>query len=334
LDGFEAPGAMSDGGLGFDDHAFESRLVWIFGSTRSGSTWLLRLLCHPLKLEQRGALGFSLPMQAATGSPLDALPVNEFLLGHHLAPLSGEPMKRGDGEYVPATTNSFWSSSPHYALSQDYEEFWRPELRRFALVRLHAIAERAAGRFPVAEDPAIVIKDVGVSHAAEITMSILPRSRFLFLVRDGRDVVDSLVHAASPGSWFARAARPLITSDDERLEFIRKKAIEWVAWTGSCQRAWDAHAGELRRMVRYEDLLADPAAQLRALYEWIGLDRDAGAIAATVSAHAFGANEPTGPTEFARAATPGLWRTNLSAEEQRIAEDVMGEKLAALGYPV
>jgi hypothetical protein len=62
------------------------------------------------------------------------------------------------------------------------------EVRRFALVLLHAVAERAATRFPLADDPAVLIKDVGTSHAADATMALLPRSRFLLLVRDGRDV--------------------------------------------------------------------------------------------------------------------------------------------------
>ena len=50
--------------------------------------------------------------------------------------------------------------------------------------------------------------------------------------------------------------------------------------------------------------------------------------------HAFGVDQPTGPTEFARAASPGLWRENLSSEEQRTTTEIMGKQLAALGYCV
>lgn len=320
--------------LRFDDAAFESCLVWIFGSTRTGSTWLLRLLCHPLTLDPGHGLGFSLPETARGGPAIDVLPVNEFLLGHHLAPRSGPPMRLPNGQYVAATVNSFWSSSPDYALSRDFEHVWRPELRRLALVRLHAMVERAASRFPVDDDPAVVIKDVGTSHAADATMSVLPRSRFLFMVRDGRDVIDSLIHAAQPGSWFARVAKPLISSDEERLDFVREKAIEWACWTDSCQRAWAGQPPELRRMARYEEFLADPVGELAALCRWIGLERDDATLEAAVRAHAFGANEPTGPTEFARAATPGLWRQNLTSDERRVAEEIMGDRLAALGYAV
>jgi Sulfotransferase family len=329
-DGSRSPGA----GVGFDAERFESRLVWIFGSTRSGSTWLLRLLCHPLLLEREEGLGFRLPGASGDGPPIDALPVNEFLLGHHLAPQTGEPIKLENGQYVAATVNLFFSKGPDYALSKDFEDVWRPELRRFALVRLHAMFERAASRFAVRDDPAIVIKDVGVSHAAQLTLSLLPRSRLLFMVRDGRDVIDSLVHAAQPGSWFARIAKPLISSDDDRLDFIRQKATDWASWTDSCLRAWAAHPPELRRMVRYEELLADPVGELDGLCHWLGLDRDRAALETAVQAHAFGANEPTGPREFARAATPGLWRENLSSEERRVAEEIMGNRLAELGYAV
>ena len=129
-------------------------------------------------------------------------------------------------------------------------------------------------------------------------------------------------------------AKPLITSDDERLDFVREKAIEWACWTDSCNRAWSRQPPELRRMARYEDFLADPVGELAALCRWMGLGRDDGTLEETVRVNAFGLNEPTGPTEFARAATPGLWRENLTGDEQQLAEEIMGERLAALGYTV
>jgi hypothetical protein len=86
--------------------------------------------------------------------------------------------------------------------------------------------------------------------------------------------------------------------------------------------------------VRYEELLADPVGELDSLCQWIGMERERPALDAAARANAFGVNEPTGPTEFARAATPGLWRKNLSPQEQRVAEEIMGERLVKLGYPV
>jgi hypothetical protein len=42
----------------FDDEELESKLVWIFGSPRTGSTWLVEMLCHPLKVDHESSVGF------------------------------------------------------------------------------------------------------------------------------------------------------------------------------------------------------------------------------------------------------------------------------------
>jgi hypothetical protein len=42
--------------------------------------------------------------------------------------------------------------------------------------------------------------------------------------------------------------------------------------------------------------------------------------------------ERRGSLEFFRAASPGLWRENLTAEEQGAMEDVIGPKLREIGY--
>jgi len=42
--------------------------------------------------------------------------------------------------------------------------------------------------------------------------------------------------------------------------------------------------------------------------------------------------ERKGPGKHRRSATPGKWREELSAEAQEIAREVMGDRLAQLGY--
>ena len=89
-------------------------------------------------------------------------------------------------------------------------------------------------------------------------------------------------------------------------------------------------------MVRYEDLLADPAASLGSLVEWLGLSRSPRWLERAVEANAFDsiAPEQKGPKKFFRSATPGAWRQNLTEEEAATLESVMGDKLRELGYPV
>ena len=48
-----------------------------------------------------------------------------------------------------------------------------------------------------------MIKEPNGSHGADVVMSILSRSRMIFQLRDGRDVIDSILHAHSGGGWLA-----------------------------------------------------------------------------------------------------------------------------------
>src|SRR5215210_4429883 len=79
-------------GLPFDDVEIESRLVWIWTTARSGSTWLLQMLCHPLKLvdsslDPEDMLGFVAP--PTWQGAVDAVPVDTTFVSNHLEPLAG-----------------------------------------------------------------------------------------------------------------------------------------------------------------------------------------------------------------------------------------------------
>jgi hypothetical protein len=96
----------------------------------------------------------------------------------------------------------------------------------------------------------------------------------------------------------------------------------------------DAHPDDLGRILRYEDLLAATGRELGPLFEWLGLERDAEVIDRVVAERAFSTLPAggRGERERNRAATPGLWRRNLSGEEQGAMLEIMGSRLAALGY--
>jgi hypothetical protein len=327
-----AGGECAPGGLTFDDAELEASLVWIWGSPRSGSTWLLRQLCHPARLSARFPVGFAPP--PAWRNPLDAVPVDEFLVSRHIAPPSGAPLEVGD-TYVPATLNNYVGAFPGYVFSDSYEDVWKPEVRRLVLVRLNAVLERARREGILLDtSPAIVIKEVNGSHAADLVMSIFPRSRMLFLLRDGRDVLDSRIHAHAEGGWLAADEGPRFRSADERLRWVRDAAREWACSMDATRRAYDHHEPALRRSVRYEDLLRDNADVLRPLLAWLGLDRDPERLAQIVTDTSFDAMpaDRRGDAEPYRAATPGLWRENLTAVERDAVNVIMGARLDALGY--
>jgi hypothetical protein len=318
--------------LPFDDLELESRLVWIWGSPRSGSTWLLRQLCHPVRLSAKFPLGFEAPR--AWHEPLDAVPVDEFLVSRHIAPPSGGPVEAGD-TFLPATLNNYVGDFPGYVFSRSYEDVWRPELRRLVLIRLNAMLERARPNgVALARSPAVVIKEVNGSHAADTVMSMFPRSRLLFLVRDGRDVIDSRIHAHAEGGWLAATEGPRFRTAEERLEWVRGACREWACNMDATRRAYESHDAELRRTLRYEELLGDNEGLLQSLFAWLGMDRDSARITQVVADTSFAAlpEERRGEDEPYRAATPGLWRENLTARERDVVRQILDPRLETLGY--
>ena len=328
-------GYSATAGLHFDDQEFESRIVWIWTMARSGSTWVLRMLTHPLRLadsskDPEDLLGFLAPR--TWQGTVDAIPVDTTFVSNHLLPLAGAADYSDEGAPLTFSSALGLRERGNYFFSSKYEDVWRPEWRRLMLVRFHRLIERTAERYEV-RSPLVLLKEVAGAHAAPLVMSMFPRSKLVFLVRDGRDVVDSQTAANQPGTWLPVSGW---RTPEERLEFVRRWARSWVGDMASIERAFAAHPAALRRMVRYEDLLASPAEHVGPLAEWLGLDRDKRWLEETVEANAFDsiAPEQKGPKKFFRSATPGAWRQNMTDEEATTLESVMGDQLRELGYRV
>jgi hypothetical protein len=321
-------------GLDFDDELVESRLLWIWGSPRSGSSWLLDLLCDPLKATIRAPSGFRLDPDAESRDPLDVVPIDESFLANHLAPAIGDPIDAGD-RYVADTPNRRWSDRAGYAFADAFREAWEPEYRRFVLVRLHEMASRARrDGIALVDYPVYAIKEVNGSHAADRLMALLPRSRMLFLVRDGRDVADSLLAAYSPGGFLARDQGRVVESPEERREALLWAARLWACNCDTVLAARRSHPPELVCVVRYEDLLADCANVMARLFEWIGLERGDEWLQRMVARRSFASlpERSRGEGKRARSARPGRWRQNLSPDEQRAVTEIVGPRLERLGY--
>jgi hypothetical protein len=295
------------------DEEFESRLVWLLGSPRSGSTWLMRQLAgHPA-----------------------VVPVNEPLIGEHLAPFySDQPgIQAEDLKLADFTPSRFLSDAGQYFFASEFKDVWTPLLGQLMRARFyaHAIARPAA--VPLSET-FLVLKEPHGSQAADLILGALPRSRLLFLLRDGRDVVDSELAAARKGSWLGEVF-PVVGGipDTERLRFVVQSAHKWLWRTEVVQAVYDVHPGP-KLQVRYEELRVDAGAQLRVIFDWLGLSIDDQELGVLVEGQSFERlpAEHRGPDKIFRAAQPGLWRENLTAEEQAAVERVIGPKLRDLGY--
>ncbi len=286
--------------------ALEEKLVWVFGSPRSGSSWMLRLL----------------------GTRPEIAPVNESYLGAHLVPVGGEVEA---GEYYEHGERA---EDPSYFFARDYMPVLRPLLHELVL-RGFDNQLRHMGYDPIPQW--VAIKEPNGSHAADTIVSLMPRSRMLFLLRDGRDVVDSLVDAMlGSDSWWAERTRSLGRPPQERLAFVSQHSSLWVRRTMATQRAFDLLPERQRLLVRYEEILGDTQAQLRRIFDWMEIEVGSDELAGVVERHAFESapKDRRGPGQPMRAATPGLWRQNLTGDEQDTMHEIMGAKLAELGYGV
>jgi len=292
----------------------EERLVWVFGSPRSGSTWLLRIL----------------------GDHEAIVPVNEPMLGWYLGPfLSDLP---GFGSAALDSHNFTLRQVQDEKRSQffagEFEDVWGPALGRMICERFAAHALRYPPKNGASNRGLVLIKEPNGSQSADIITAAVPRARFLFLLRDGRDVVDSDLAAHQPGAWVTKefpGARGI--SAGERLAFVTQSARKWLWRTEVTYRAYEAHPGP-KLIMRYEEILADPRGQLRSLLDWLGLVMTDADLEAAIERHAFQSvpEEKRGSREFFRAASPGMWRQNLSSAEQAAVEEVIGPKLTEIGY--
>jgi hypothetical protein len=286
------------------------RLAWIFGSSRSGSTWLLRML----------------------SSLAGIVPIDDPHLGHHLGVWRPISLAWATAEHPPdlTTLDRVKHDKDSYFFSDRYRDVWEPALRGLIVDRFGA--EVADAHDPGVGEPVVVVKEPG-SHVADLLMTMFPASRMIFLLRDGRDVVDSWLAAYRQGSWaLDEGAFPVTDAGREAL--VRWQSAVWTFRTELVQQVYDGHPADRRVLVRYEDLVADPARELARICAYLPTDASADDLAEVAARHAYEAvpRSAKGDDKEIRSARPGGWRHNLTPAEHDVMHEVMGAKLAELGY--
>ena len=164
----------------------DERLLWIFGSPRSGSTWLLRMLTEHERI----------------------VPVNEPLIGVHLGLMLPDAVDlEVDLEALDSEgfmVRQLRADNPDDFFAAEFRDVWLPALGELLRKRFAAHAQRYP-RNPL--DAVLAIQEPNGSQSADLIMGAFPRSRFVFLLRDGRDVVDSILAASQPDTWATRSFR-------------------------------------------------------------------------------------------------------------------------------
>jgi hypothetical protein len=171
----------------------------------------------------------------------------------------------------------------------------------------------------------------------EYFRTFFPDGKLIFLVRDGRDSVNSLLVAAGFGQ--RRSVR-------RHLDFYHYTR----SWADSARRiqAYAASPGANCMLVKFEDLHRDPAASLRRIAEYLEVDAPREWLAAAkdlpVKGSGFfrqterGAAEDPGQTYWKdvekteRFKPVGRWCTSWSRLDRAIFNAIAGRSLAGFGY--
>ncbi len=274
-------------------------LVWIFGTGRSGSTWLASMMGEPVlwREDEEYKTRFW----------------NEPLVGQLFGRFHEEVPRRQLGREA-------------FILSDSMREAWLAGIRCLIL-------GGAAARFPgLPEGGYLVVKEPNGSIGAPLLMEALPESRMVLLVRDPRDVAASALdrHAAGGIAHENRSKDPrgrrlseAGRADKDPDAFVRGQARRYTA---NLSRAWLAHDNHRgpKALVRYEDLRADAPGELARIFSALNIPVAAQEVARVAEMHAW-KNVPEdrkGRGKDRRKASPGGWREDLTPEQARIVEDV------------
>jgi hypothetical protein len=268
----------AEGGIGPES------IIWIFGTGRSGSTWLASMM------EELG--GHAMWDEPRVGD------------------LFGTFYKRWDGH----------KRGEAFILGRPFKGVWLASIRRMVLegatARYPGISE---GGFLVIKEPH---GSVGAPLLAEalpesrlvllvrdprdVTASALEGQKITGWAKkfNGREGIETV-------------------ADTKPDIFVERRANLYLRDVESAREAFDAHQGP-KALIKYEDLRSDTMGEMRRLYSTLGLPVDEEELARAVEKHAWEniPQEEKGAGKFYRKATPGGWREDLTPEQVQIVEHI------------
>jgi len=281
-----------------EENQLERNLVWVFGSPRSGTSWLaLQLLSH-------------------NTNSIDHPHITEHLGTPHIGIL--------DLTYDRWYDN--FRKLDGYFFSDPYKKTWTYYLRKLILNRIYAQADTL--------DKKIILKEPSVASGADMISESLPNSKMIFLFRDGRDIIDSILDARQKNGFLSSIRdTPVITSQN-RMNFIKHRAQFWTYLIENLLKTHEMHSEKSRILIKYEELCKKPEEILRTLYDFLEIQITSQEIHDVVEKFSFETipKNDKGSGKFARSASPGLWKEHFSEEEKKIMEEIMRPTLNKLGY--
>ena len=261
------------------------QLIWMFGHSRTGSTWLSWMMAE-------------LENQERWHEPYVGMLFGFFMF---------QKLKGRDTLL----------NNPTFIMGEPYREVWLRSIRNFIL-------EGAVARFPeFREGQYLVVKEPNGSIGAPLLLEATAGSRMIFLIRDPRDVVASRLDAFREGSWTGRNRD--YSSVKKLMKGTRRLADDYMKVVSKVQEAYEAHPGEKALVryedLRY-DTVAAMKAMYEALE--VEADEAQLEAAVEKHSWARIPESEKGKDKFFRKAQPGSWRDDLSPGQVKLIEHITG----------
>lgn len=260
------------------------------------------------------------------GAPRSGTTMLQVMLGSHPAVATTVELTLFSRYVAPWLQN--WDSE----VRNEKEKGWKQGLpfvwREAEFIEyLHGFLKRSYGSV-LAEKPAATIildKQPGYSEHVAGIKRLLPRARFIHLIRDGRDVVCSMI-AAKRTRGFGTGT-------------VRESAMEWSKMLCAARKAAEFKDDYLE--VRYEDVLSRGGAAFAEVLDFCRLKYDAEWLAQTMEDNSFdnmkkalrtGNPNVSASEAHYRKGKAGTWREELTTLDRYIIDKRAGALLRELGY--
>lgn len=276
-------------------------LIWIFGTGRSGSTWLASMMA-----ELAGGWWWDEP-----------------LVGRLFGDFRADILPRTGGREA-------------FIMAEANREAWLAGIRSFVLNVAKAVRpEGSEGNYVIVKEPnGSVGAPLLVEATPESRVVLLVRDP-RDVVASALDGHREGGHAYERASRDPRRMEALARNPPENRPgaFVKRQANRYLKNVGNAKNAYKAHQG-YKALLRYEELRADPVRTMERFYSTLHIPVSERELARTVERHTWEnvPEEEKGQGKFHRKATTGGWREDLTPRQVAIVEEITAPLLQEF-YP-